>query len=115
MKHCETCHGDSSTGAPKLTGGAFSGITMVSALWHGVEPDPPLYYVLQNVAVRIWGVSPLGLRALSILIFVGIAVYLGLPVVGSGGPAGSSAGRRSSRPWSSSSCWLALRSSLAEI
>jgi len=33
-KHCETCHGDPSTGAPKLTGGAFSGITMVSALWH---------------------------------------------------------------------------------
>jgi mono/diheme cytochrome c family protein len=33
-KHCEACHGDSSTGAPKLTGGAFSGITMVSALWH---------------------------------------------------------------------------------
>jgi cytochrome c2 len=34
MKRCETCHGDSSSGAPKLTGGAFSGITMVSALWH---------------------------------------------------------------------------------
>jgi mono/diheme cytochrome c family protein len=34
MKHCETCHGDASTGAPKLTGGSFSGITMLSALWH---------------------------------------------------------------------------------
>jgi mono/diheme cytochrome c family protein len=34
VKHCETCHGDASTGAPKLTGGSFSGITMVSALWH---------------------------------------------------------------------------------
>ncbi len=33
-KHCETCHGDPSSGAPKLTGGAFTGITMVSALWH---------------------------------------------------------------------------------
>jgi cytochrome c2 len=33
-KHCETCHGDASTGASKITGGAFTGITMVSALWH---------------------------------------------------------------------------------
>jgi cytochrome c2 len=37
-KHCTTCHEDSSTGAPKLTGAgrSFSGATMVSALWrHG--------------------------------------------------------------------------------
>jgi mono/diheme cytochrome c family protein len=34
VKHCAECHGDPSTGAPKLTGGAFTGITMVSALWH---------------------------------------------------------------------------------
>ncbi len=33
-KHCTTCHGDASSGAPRLTGGSFSGITMVSALWH---------------------------------------------------------------------------------
>jgi 4-amino-4-deoxy-L-arabinose transferase-like glycosyltransferase len=43
---------------------------MVSALWHGVEPDPPLYYALQNISVRIFGVGPLGLRALSILMFL---------------------------------------------
>lgn len=30
---------------------------MVSLLWHGVEPDPPLYYLLQNVWVRIFGVG----------------------------------------------------------
>jgi len=48
---------------------------MVSALWHGVEPDPPLYYVLQNLSVRVFGVGPLGLRALSIMMFlIGLVV-----------------------------------------
>lgn len=44
---------------------------MVRALWDGVEPDPPLYYVLQNLSVRVVGVGPLGLRALSIVMFLG--------------------------------------------
>lgn len=43
---------------------------MVSALWHGAEPDPPLYYILQNIWVHIFGVGPLGLRSLSILMFL---------------------------------------------
>jgi mono/diheme cytochrome c family protein len=35
-KHCAACHNDASSGAPALTGGgrAFTGATMVSALWH---------------------------------------------------------------------------------
>lgn len=43
---------------------------MVSALWHGVEPDPPLYYLLQNSWVRVFGVGPVGLRSLSIALFL---------------------------------------------
>ncbi|MCZ6816818.1 MAG: glycosyltransferase family 39 protein [Planctomycetota bacterium] len=43
---------------------------MVSALWKGVEPDPPLYYLLQNRWVRLFGVGPLGLRSMSILFFL---------------------------------------------
>jgi mono/diheme cytochrome c family protein len=37
-KHCASCHGDASSGAPKLsgTGRSFSAVTIVSALWrHG--------------------------------------------------------------------------------
>ena len=37
-KHCANCHGDASSGAPKLsgTGRSFSSVTIVSALWrHG--------------------------------------------------------------------------------
>ncbi|MBI5762408.1 MAG: glycosyltransferase family 39 protein [Planctomycetes bacterium] len=43
---------------------------MLRALWDGVEPDPPLYYMLQNLSVRVVGVGPLGLRALSIVVFL---------------------------------------------
>ncbi len=43
---------------------------MVSALWQGAEPDPPLYYILQNLWVRGFGVGPLGLRGLSIVFFL---------------------------------------------
>ncbi len=43
---------------------------MVSALWHGAEPDPPLYYILQNIWVHLFGVGPLGLRSLSIVMFL---------------------------------------------
>ena len=43
---------------------------MVTALWRGAEPDPPLYYILQNGWVRIFGVGPLGLRGLSIVLFL---------------------------------------------
>lgn len=42
---------------------------MIVALWHGAEPDPPLYYVAQNLCVRLLGVGPLELRALSIALF----------------------------------------------
>ena len=33
-KHGAACHEDSASGAPKLAGRAFSGVAMVSALWH---------------------------------------------------------------------------------
>ena len=33
-KRCVVCHEDGRGGAPKLSGRMFSGITMVSALWH---------------------------------------------------------------------------------
>lgn len=63
---------------------------MVSALWHGAEPDPPLYYVLENGWVRIFGTGPLGLRSLSILFFV-----VGLVFIRAAGQAwfGASTGR----------------------
>lgn len=43
---------------------------MIAALREGVEPDPPLYYVLQNAWVHVVGVGPLGLRGLSIVFFL---------------------------------------------
>jgi mono/diheme cytochrome c family protein len=33
-KRCAVCHEDAASGAPKLAGRTFSGVTMVSALWH---------------------------------------------------------------------------------
>lgn len=42
---------------------------MLVALWHGAEPDPPLYYIAQNLCVRALGVGPLELRAVSIALF----------------------------------------------
>jgi hypothetical protein len=48
---------------------------MLSALWRGAEPDPPLYYLLQNAWVGILGVGPIGLRSLSIILFlIGLAI-----------------------------------------
>jgi hypothetical protein len=43
---------------------------LMPALWRGVEPDPPLYYVLQHGWVYMFGVRPLPLRGLSILFFL---------------------------------------------
>lgn len=51
---------------------------MVSALWHGAEPDPPLYYILENVWIRLFGVGPLGIRSLSIVIFLAGLVFIRL-------------------------------------
>lgn len=51
---------------------------MVSALYHGVEPDPPLYYILQNGWGRLFGVGPMGLRSLSILLFLTGLVFVRL-------------------------------------
>ncbi|MFH1416740.1 MAG: hypothetical protein ABII12_00420 [Planctomycetota bacterium] len=51
---------------------------MVSALWRGTEPDPPLYYLLENIWVRVFGVGPLGLRSLSILFFLAGLVFIRL-------------------------------------
>jgi mono/diheme cytochrome c family protein len=50
-KHCATCHGDSATGAPKLTGGqrSFTGTAMVSALWHH---GPRMLEQMQSKGVR---------------------------------------------------------------
>ena len=49
---------------------------MVSALWRGAEPDPPLYYILQNLWVKTFGVAPLALRGLSILLFLAGLLFL---------------------------------------
>ncbi len=43
---------------------------MIGALWRGADPDPPLYYLLQNVWVGLFGVGPMGLRGLSIICFL---------------------------------------------
>jgi hypothetical protein len=43
---------------------------MISALRRGAEPDPPLYYILQNLWVHLWGVAPVALRSLSIILFL---------------------------------------------
>jgi len=44
---------------------------MVSALYRGVEPDPPLYYLLENLWIRVVGVSsPLLMRIPSIVFFI---------------------------------------------
>jgi hypothetical protein len=43
---------------------------MISGLWHGVEPDPPLFYVLENAWVGVFGVGPLALRSLPIIFFL---------------------------------------------
>lgn len=40
---------------------------MLHAQWSGADPDPPVFYVLQNLWVRAVGVGPLALRGLSIL------------------------------------------------
>jgi len=63
---------------------------MVAALWRGVEPDPPLYYLLINGWTRLFGVGPLGLRSLSIILFLAA-----LPIMRQAGEAwfGRRAGR----------------------
>ncbi len=43
---------------------------LLSELWRGADPDPPLYYLLQSGWVRIFGVGPVGLRSLSIVCFL---------------------------------------------
>jgi hypothetical protein len=43
---------------------------IIAALYNGVEPDPPLYYIAQNVWVHLFGVAPLALRGLSIILFL---------------------------------------------
>ncbi len=40
---------------------------MLGAQWDGADPDPPIYYILQNLSVSAFGVSPIALRTLSIL------------------------------------------------
>lgn len=51
---------------------------MVSALWRGVEPDPPFYYLLINGWTRLFGVGPLGLRSLSIILFLAALPFIRL-------------------------------------
>jgi hypothetical protein len=53
---------------------------IVAGLWRGVEPDPPLYYVLEHAWIRVFGVRPLPLRGLSIALFL-----LSLPVIRAAG------------------------------
>lgn len=49
---------------------------MLRALWHGEDPDPPLYYIVQNSWVHIFGVGRFALRALSIVFFLSGLVVL---------------------------------------
>ena len=49
---------------------------MLRGLWHDVEPDPPLYYVLENLSIHQLGISPLGLRALSIIMFLAGLLFM---------------------------------------
>jgi len=49
---------------------------MLSALWNLAEPDPPLYYLLENLWVRFFGVGPVALRSLSIVIFLVGLVFI---------------------------------------
>lgn len=51
---------------------------MIDALRRGVEPDPPLYYLLQGGWVRVFGVGPVALRGMSILSFLGGLVFIRL-------------------------------------
>lgn len=51
-------------------------VEMVKALWHGDEPDPPLYYLIQSGWVRVFGIGPLGLRSLSIVLFLAGLVFV---------------------------------------
>ncbi|MFQ5410913.1 MAG: glycosyltransferase family 39 protein [Phycisphaerae bacterium] len=46
------------------------GVFLLRALWYGADPDPPLYYILENIAVRLFGIGPVGLRGLSIICFL---------------------------------------------
>ena len=55
---------------------------MLRALRNGAEPDPPLYYLLMNGWTRVFGVGPVALRSLSILLFL-----LSLPFVRAAGEA----------------------------
>lgn len=49
---------------------------LIRALWRGVEPDPPLYYLLEHYWVTLAGVRPVALRGPSIVFFV-----IALPIV----------------------------------
>ena len=49
---------------------------MIVALWHGADPDPPLYYLMQNAWVRLFGVGPLALRSMSIVLFLAALVVV---------------------------------------
>lgn len=51
---------------------------MVTALWHGVEPDPPLYYIIENLWVHAFGVGPPALRIPSILLFLAGLIFIRL-------------------------------------
>ncbi len=55
---------------------ALSAGEMLGALWHGADPDPPLYYLLQSAWVRAFGVGPLALRSMSILLFLAALVIV---------------------------------------
>ncbi len=55
---------------------------LVPSLWRGVEPDPPLYYVLEHGWIALFGVRPTALRGLSIILFLS-----SLPVLRAAGEA----------------------------
>ncbi|HWL94986.1 MAG TPA: glycosyltransferase family 39 protein [Phycisphaerae bacterium] len=55
---------------------------MMRALWRGDDPDPPIYYVLQNLSVKVFGVGPFALRFLSIVFFIA-----SLPIIRRAGQA----------------------------
>ncbi|MFQ5429097.1 MAG: hypothetical protein ACE5E1_02200 [Phycisphaerae bacterium] len=49
---------------------------MLRALWRGVDPDPPLYYILENLWVHTFGIGPIALRSLSIVFFLAALVVM---------------------------------------
>src|SRR5262245_28525547 len=51
---------------------------IVRALWNQAEPAPPLYYLLVHGWIRLFGVTPLAMRSLSIVFFIAGGILIAL-------------------------------------